>query len=403
MHGKILLALAFASVSSAVSAQSSRSFAITGKENNKFFWADIKEVDLATGRVVRTLFEADRTPFSSTNLDAPKGMQYQQEGRPTAFGVAAAAFDARNNRLYFAPMHFGEIRYLDLSSEQARFSTVKQNILPAPTTGYLTEESHITRMVIAADGYGYAITNDGNHLIRFSTGKNSRVEDLGNLVDAETNKGISIHSKCTGWGGDMVADAFGKLVVVSANHHVFSVDPSTRITTHIGTIQGLPAGYTTNGAVVDEDGQLVVSSANVFDGLFRVNMRDFSSTKIVTDAAPFNASDLANGNMLRQKDRDAMVKADAIRPLAPATGSIYPNPVTDGRFNVAFRNQKAGRYTVILSDMAGRVLQSNVIEIATPDQVASLRMARKFSKGVYLIRVINDQRSLVFSDKLIVE
>jgi hypothetical protein len=132
-------------------------------------------------------------------------------------------------------------------------------------------------------------------------------------------------------------------------------------------------------------------------------MRDFSSTKIVTDAAPFNASDLANGNMLRQKDRDAMVKADAIRPLAPATGSIYPNPVTDGRFNVAFRNQKAGRYTVILSDMAGRVLQSNVIEIATPDQVASLRMARKFSKGVYLIRVINDQRSLVFSDKLIVE
>lgn len=403
MHGKILLALSLTAVTMASEAQSTRTFAITGKENNKFFWADIKEVDLNSGRVVRTLFEADRTPFSSTNLDAPKGMQFQQEGSPTAFGVAAAAFDARNNRLYFAPMHFGEIRYLDLNSPQARFSTVKKQILPAPPSGYLTEESHITRMVIAADGYGYAITNDGQHLIRFSTTKSAAVEDLGNLIDADENKGVSIHNKCTGWGGDMVADAFGRLVVISANHHVFSVDPASRIATHQGTISGLPAGFTTNGAVVDQDGQLVVSSANVFEGLYRVNPRDYKATRMESDATPFNASDLANGNLLLQKEKDMMVKTDAIRPLAQAAGAVYPNPVTDGRFNVVFRNQKPGRYTVVVTDLAGRALQSNVAEIATNNQVASFRLARKYSKGVYLIRVLSEQKVQVLSDKLIVE
>ena len=39
-----------------------------------------------------------------------------------------------------------------------------------------------------ADGNGYAITNDGNHLIRFTTGKKTVITDFGNLIDAETNK-----------------------------------------------------------------------------------------------------------------------------------------------------------------------------------------------------------------------
>ncbi|MEI9956836.1 MAG: hypothetical protein WDM90_11155 [Ferruginibacter sp.] len=39
------------------------------------------------------------------------------------------------------------------------------------TNDLADEANHITRMDIAADGNGYAITNDGNHLIRFTTGK----------------------------------------------------------------------------------------------------------------------------------------------------------------------------------------------------------------------------------------
>ncbi|MFZ4058280.1 MAG: T9SS type A sorting domain-containing protein [Ferruginibacter sp.] len=406
MNRKILLSAALISTTLLATAQQSgKTYAITGKQNNKFFWADIKEVDIATGKVVKTLFDADKTAFKSVNFDTPKGMQYQQEGSPTAYGVAACAFDARFNRLYFAPMHFSEIRYLDLAKEGANFVTVKRNVIQAPANGYQSEENHITRMVIAADGFGYAITNDANHLIRFTTGKKTQVEDLGNIIDAESNKGLSIHNKCSSWGGDMVADAFGKLIIVSANHNVFSVDVHSRIATFTGTISGLPPAYTTNGAVVDQEGNLVVSSANVFDGLYRVNIKDLKAVKIESNETPFNASDLANGNFLSQKEKDALTKFDLVKPTPVAVGgsSVYPNPVTGNQFNVLFDNLKLGRYTILLTDLAGRVLQSKVATIVSPKQIENVRLFNKVSKGMYLVKVLDEKGQLSFSDKVVIE
>jgi hypothetical protein len=65
-------------------------------------------------------------------------------------------------------------------------------------------------------GYGYALSNDANHLLRFQHFQKSGSGRSWNLIDAETNSNVSIHNKCTSWGGDMVAGAFGELVVVSA-------------------------------------------------------------------------------------------------------------------------------------------------------------------------------------------
>lgn len=132
-------------------------------------------------------------------------------------------------------------------------------------------------MVIAADGNGYALNNNGDHFIKFTLGKNPKVEDLGKLVDDNNNKEISIHSICTSWGGDIVADANGKLVLITANHYVFSINPVNRVATLLGNIKNLPIKYTTNGAVVNAQGELVVCSANAMDGLYTVNLKDFTA------------------------------------------------------------------------------------------------------------------------------
>ena len=44
-------------------------------------------------------------------------------------------------------------------------------------------------MVIAPDDYGYTITNDGNHLLRFSTIGTPVLRDMGDLVDDPLNQG----------------------------------------------------------------------------------------------------------------------------------------------------------------------------------------------------------------------
>ena len=410
MKCTILLSAAFISVSLLSNAQDAKkTYAITGKQNNSFLWADIKQVDITTGKVVKTLFESDKTVFKTINFDNNKQRPVsQQEASPTALGVAACALDTRHNRLYFAPMHFSDIRFLDLDKDGANFTTVKRNIIAMPAMAtYQPEENQVTRMVFAADGYGYALTNDANHFIRFTTGRKPVVEDMGSLADDETNKGISIHNKCTSWGGDMLADAFGKLIIITASHNVFSVDVNTKVATMKGTISGLPANYTTNGAVVDNDGYMVVSSANVFDGLFRINIKDLKAVKIPGTENSFNASDLANGNFLLQKEADAINKFEVPKSVMAhnydvSDARVYPNPVTNNQFNVLFEGKKAGRYTVQLTDISGRAILSKTITIAGGNQVEPIRFTQKMPRGMFLIKVLDENKRLAFSDKVVI-
>jgi hypothetical protein len=327
---------------------------------------------------------------------------------PTETMVAAAAYDKRHNKLFFTPMRIGELRWVDLSAggENQKFYTEKAALLN--TLNLNDEANHITRMDIAADGNGYAITNDGNHLIRFTTGKKTVITDLGNLIDADENKnGISIHNRCTSWGGDMVADAFGKLYVISASHNVFKVDIDSRIATHMGTITGLPATYTTNGAAVDAGGDIVVSSANTFEGYYKFKIADFAAVKIEGSEKVYNASDLANGNLLFQKEADAK-RAFGIAPLASITlpkmdARIYPNPVTSNEFRVLFDGQKAGRYTVLVTDLSGRAVTSAVVTVSSKLQAETVQLRNAKIKGMYLVKVTDMLGKTIFTDRIVVE
>ncbi len=407
MNFKLLLSTSFVASSLLATAQNAgNAYAITGSSNNKFLWNNIKQVDLATGKVVKTLFEADASAFKMSYADGSKSLN-AQDAKPTLFGVAAAALDARHNRLYFAPMHLSEIRYLDLDNANASFTVVKQNVIGAPAT-YQNEENHLTRMVIAADGYGYAITNDANHLIRFTTGKKVVVEDLGALVDAESNKKISVHNKCTSWGGDIVADAFGKLVIVSANHNVFSVDVNSRIATYDGAITGLPATFTTNASAVDNEGNMIVGSAVVFDGLFKVNIKTLAATKIENTENQFNASDLANANFLSQKEYNAKNKFNVTPPqlytdVISGSSRVFPNPVTNSEFKVLFDDLSIGTYTITVTDLTGRIILNKTANIAAKVQAEKVQLKSTLAKGMYLVKVSDASQKLMFTERIVVQ
>jgi hypothetical protein len=296
-----------------------------------------------------------------------------------------------------------------LDKSEATFTTVKRNVIAVSNSNpYQKEENQITRMVIAADGYGYALSNDASHLIRFSTSKNSIVEDLGSLIDAETITGFSVHNKCTSWGGDMLADAFGKLVVISANHTVYTIDVKSKIATFKGVITGLPINFTTNGAAVNNDGEIVVSSANVFEGLYKLSYKDLKAVIVSGTDKSFNAADLANGNFLLQKEADAANKFDVSKSVLPtfeisSIAKIFPNPVTGNQFNVFFEAQKPGRYTMLLTDLAGRAVSSKVVIIGKGSQAETFTLNKKAAKGTYLLKVMNDKMQLAFSERVLLQ
>lgn len=417
MNIKSLLLSAFTLASLTSSAQSNKAYAITGDGNNDYVWMNIREVDLSSGQVTKTIFERNKSYFVMTDIATKKSIEQTATAQgnirvsrdyPTSTMVAAAAYDKKSNRLYFIPMRMGELRWVDLSAknENTQFYTVQTDVLKQ--ANYNDESLNITRMAIGADGNGYALTNDGNHLIRFTTGKTPVITDLGNLVDAETNNGMSVHNKCSSWGGDMVADAFGKLYVISANHQVFSVDINSRIATHLGAVTGLPSGYTTNGAAVNTDGEIILTSAIKFDGYYKVTLSNLKAVKVEGSDIKYNASDLAGSNLLLQKEADAANKFSlANYKLAPldskAVSKVFPNPITNSSFNVLFDGNKEGSYTIILTDLAGRSMQTQIVNITKGTQTEQVNLVSRPAKGMYMVKVLDANKKTVLTEKVLIQ
>jgi hypothetical protein len=316
-------------------------------------------------------------------------------------GVAAAAFDAKHNRLYFTTMRGTELRYFDLNSSAGK--VVYNQTQPLFGGNRYDEANVITRMAFASDGFGYAITNDGKNLIRFTTDQKTTITNLGELVDGKKNGTISVHNQCSSWGGDMVGDAYGNLYLVTMRNHMFKINTQTRVADYIGAIKGLPAEFTSNGMVVNSDGELVVSSAAISDSYYKINISTLEATiiKKVGDKV-YNSSDLANSNLLYQKSR-TIPNLAFNEILGNQNVSIYPNPVAHKFFNVQFDKVTAGRYNLVLTDASGRSLLAKTLNINAKGQMERVTLPKTAASGMYLIKLTGADRQVVYSDKIIVE
>lgn len=394
--------------------KASKTYAITGDGNNDYLWMNIRQVDLNTGKIQNTIFEKNKTAYSLTDVNSRQSVSqaaitdaniYTNRNYPTATFVAAAAFDKRTDKLFFIPMRLNELRWIDVSNQNAnaKFYSVSSSLLPI--SNGTDESAHITRLVIAADGNGYGISNDGNRLVRFTTGKKPVITDLGGLIDAESNQGISIHNKCTSWGGDMVADAYGKLWVISASHHVFEVDINSRIATYKGAISGLPLNYTSNGAAVDDEGHIVIVSANVFAGYYKVNFKDLTAQPIQGSDTKYNASDLANGNLLFQKEADAARKFAIFETsdLPVAGTKVVPNPVTGNSFKVLFDGTTSGVYQIAITDIAGRNVQTSRAALSKGQQSTTVNLINKPANGTYFVKVLDENGKVLMTEKIVIQ
>src|SRR6185312_2822129 len=393
-------------------------FAITGQSAGNLNWTDIRSIDMASGDVKSVLFENGKTkyvfedaetkreiyeislPSSIKNIPRVSGQEINLNNpSPTFLMSAAIAYDKKHGKLFFASMHTGRLVWLDMRADQGvpLFYTIET---PLIKNGNVNDEGlNITRMTIGANGNGYALTNDANHLITFTTGQKITINDLGNLVDAESNKGISIHNPCSSWGGDVVADAFGKLYLFTANHLVFEIDVDSRIATYKGFVQNLPAAFSINGAAVDKDENIIVSSANTFDGFYKLAMKDLNAVKLPTQGKIFNASDLASSYLLNENEAKMQSgQLPEIDVIGNKFISIYPNPVSDGQIKISFDHYVAGEYKISLSDLQGRLIENKTVYIKYPGQLENLKLKTKPVRGLYLIKVTDAVNQKIFSD-----
>jgi len=309
-------------------------------------------------------------------------------------GVAAIAFDKATNRLYFVAVLVDQLRYIDLS-------TMKTYCVTGQSFGkagkFIFHAGSINRMVIAPDGYGYTITNDGNHLFRFTSNGSPVITDLGPLSDLPTNN-ETIHNECGNAGGDIIADDNGSLYLITASNRVFKVDIGSGKTQFLGLISGLPQKFTTSGAAVIEDGNLLISSSMYSEGYFSVDPETWVASPYRPMSETYNTADLASNNVLISKP-SSLIKL-------PSTNSnnvkVYPNPVSADAFNIQFNDLKAGNYTVELSDVVGTPLLQQKIKVNLLSQTEVIHFSGNNAQGFYFLKVLDENKITVFTQIMVV-
>ena len=389
-------------------------YAITDVQQGGANWSFLRKINLQNGAFSEVLLNGTDASFLAFNATTKKQfetpLQDARFGTYTnaafATGVAALAYDKKNNRLYYTPMFIDQLRYIDLKTMKVYYVTDRE------FTGKPVKSSDqgniVTRMVIASDGYGYAMTNDATQLIRFTTGKNLSITDLGTIADDQANKGVSIHNSCSSYGGDIIADDAGNLFVFSARNQVFKINLETKVATHLGTISGLPNGFTVNGAAVTNDNKVLVSSAMLASSYFTVDMKSLSATPYTIAGTVWQSSDLANGNLLNTGTQAKGNTVELIsRNTEPNSGdgkiAIFPNPVTNNQFAIQFNELEVGQYTIQVTDVMGRQVLQQIVSVAGEKQTQTVRLNASSSKGVYLVKVTDHANRSVYNTKIVVQ
>lgn len=413
----LLLALAFFSFC-VLQAQKNKytAYAITSAQKGSSSWTEVRLVNVVTGEELKTIYQ---NKGDAEMLNARTGRPVERSeadarkialSKPFATTSAACAYDKKNNRLYYTPMGIAQLRYIDLKAKSPKVYYFENETFGV-VKGMSDVASQITRMVIGSDGAGYALSNDGNHLLRFTTKKKPEINDLGPLADDATNGNHSIHNYAS-YGGDMIADKNGNLYLITASNGVYKIGIESKRASYIGRIKDLPKGYTTNGAVSEGNSKVVVSSSKNTDGYFHFDLNTLQAEKISSAASVYNASDLANGLFAFEKadeeESKDLVQATSVeekRPVIVARNAIavFPNPVMEGFFKISFADQEPGRYNIQLIDIAGKTISSRPVVINSRTQIEEFRLPQKLAAGNYMVRVMNKDNNTSTTHQLVIQ
>jgi hypothetical protein len=386
-------------------------YAVTDLNKEGAGWNALRKIDLKTGEFSSFLFDGTniKTVLYDANTKAELSIPDTEKNAnilrtPFGTGVAAASYDRRNNRLYFTPMFIDQLRYIDLKTMKIYY--VSDQTFTGSGNLHNSGAKSITRMVINPDGVGYAISNDGQTFLKFTTGKTNTITSLGSLVDDPENKTVSIFNSCTSFGGDMISDEKGNLYIITARNHVFKVNPDTKVAKHVGSIKGLPSKFTVNGAVVDGEGNLIVSSAVDASGYYVVNPRTWESSLFAAAKDVYKSSDLANSNYLnfsRSSGSTSVIDLLTQQQLPYSKlVQVYPNPVVSNQFTMQFNQVPTGEYTMDLSDVMGRTIMQRKISIQNENQTQTVPLTLK-AQGIYLIKLTDASQKLMYQQKLMIQ
>lgn len=385
-------------------------YAMTDLQPKGKNWMSLRKLDLTTGKFGEVLLNVEDTKTPAQGTSTQKGEQGNSDAKSgkdskatLGTGVAAMAYDSKNQRVYFIPTDIDQLRYIDLKTMRVSSTTDKNfsNASKQPRD----EGKIISRMTITPEGIGYAFSNDGSSFIRFTTDDKQEIQQLGPLTDDSSINGVSLSNYSICGGGDMVADEDGNLYLFTGRNNVYKIDPKANAATLIGYIRGLPKDFNTDGAAVTVEGKVLVSSGGAGSSCFLVDPKNWRAAPYEIKDVIFPSSDLANSNYLRTQPKAVSSDSDTnTAPIAQLNSIVlYPNPITDHQFNLRFEKITVGSYRLeVRNVMDAQIVLQRDIKVHTEGQVETISVASSMH-GIYVVKIIGADKTAIYTQKIVVE
>lgn len=94
----------------------------------------------------------------------------------------------------------------------------------------------------------------------------------------------------------------------------------------------------------------------------------------------------------------------ATEPVNNEEAKIFPNPVSPaGTINISFPNVQEGLYQIRLTGSSGQLIYSCQKQISNKNQTEQIHLTTHTAAGIYLLQILDEQKKLVQSSKLIVQ
>lgn len=342
--------------------------AVTGLTKGKIEFQDFRKIDLDNLNAQNVLV----SKTDNLNLISDNG----KTCNCSKYIAAMTTNDAGD--LYFIPMTQSRLMTVSSASKNGSFTNIENSTLDTKNQG-----TYFARMTTAPDGFMYALNNNGTEFLKISS--NGAIQNLGS-VEGFIAESKNLVNETLAYGGDMIADAFGNLYVISAAGNVFKLNPDSRNSSFIGKIKGLPEKYTVNGAAVDKNGNVVLGTSSEF-GFYTMNI-DTLEAKFAANY-DFPVYDLASSYFLKQNDADN---------LYGISYSLYPTIVKTNELNIVSKSNESNILNVSVWSLNNKKVYSNTLSVkATGDYKINLNGA--LQPGIYILKATNQDGAEVINTK----
>lgn len=290
--------------------------------------------------------------------------------------VVGMSYDTKNQNLLFIGMYSPDIYSYNLNS-----SSLERVYVSGRANSKCAIAEQFSRMGTLPNGTTYALNNNSTNLVEI-TAKNGgyTTKELGALKsDLDLNK-ISF------WGGDLIADQTGNLYLISAKAYVVKINPNDLTATLVGKVSGLAKNFTTNGAAVTANGNVLLSNAQG-KGFYSLNFDTLEAKKTSDIKRPIY--DLASPYFI--KNTNELVASNQFV-------SIYPTKVVERNITVDLIADLKGNGTVSIFDIAGNEVSTSKINLANNKKDISLN---SLAPGNYYIKVLDANGKELINKKFV--